>query len=195
MGEAIGLKLTFDNASADTWNVSGVQGGGRSVLGFEDRFLVSPKEGTTDPRAFLLGQPMIIEYLGQGGTRVGSEPVAMNVDLNDWIRFDRAGRYRVSALLHAGAGPQPEVAVNSNEIEIEIVPADDQWLAEQLRRAVAAFDSPAGTVAMDDKVNHLEKYAMIGEIKPDGQFSVIWKSKALIIPQPFFSLSDSAKTK
>ena len=58
-----------------------------------------------------------------------------------------------------------------------------------------SFDSPAGTVAMDDKVNHLAKYAMIGEIKPDGQFNVIWKSKALIIPQPFFSLSDSAKTK
>ncbi len=144
MGEAIGLKLTFDNASADTWNVSGVQGGGRSVLGFEDRFLVSPKEGTTDPRAFLLGQPMIIEYLGQGGTRVGSEPVAMNVDLNDWVRFDRPGWYRVSALLHAGAGLQPEVAVNSNEIELDIVPASEEWRAEQLRQAVAALEAPAG---------------------------------------------------
>jgi len=54
------------------------------------------------------------------------------------------------------------------------------------------FDSPAGPVKMDDKINHLEKTAMIGEIKPDGQFNVIWKSKDLIVPQPFFKL-DAAK--
>ncbi|MDN5286693.1 MAG: livG [Mucilaginibacter sp.] len=55
------------------------------------------------------------------------------------------------------------------------------------------FDSPAGPVKMDDKINHLEKTAMIGEIKPDGQFNVIWKSKGLIIPQPFFKLDDAKK--
>lgn len=55
------------------------------------------------------------------------------------------------------------------------------------------FDSPAGPVKMDDKINHLEKTAMIGEIKPDGQFNVIWKSKGLIIPQPFFKLNDAKK--
>lgn len=58
-----------------------------------------------------------------------------------------------------------------------------------------SFDSPAGEVKMDPKINHLAKYAMIGEIKPDGQFNVIWKSKGLIDPQPFFALTDSVKTK
>lgn len=51
------------------------------------------------------------------------------------------------------------------------------------------FDSPAGAVKMDDKVNHLAKPVLIGEIKPDGQFSVIWKSQGLIDPQPFFTLN------
>jgi len=51
------------------------------------------------------------------------------------------------------------------------------------------FDSPAGNVKMDDKVNHLAKPVLIGEIKPDGQFSVIWKSQGLIDPQPFFTLN------
>jgi urea transport system substrate-binding protein len=46
---------------------------------------------------------------------------------------------------------------------------------------------------MDDKINHLAKSAMIGEIKPDGQFNVIWKSQGLIAPQPFFSLDATAK--
>jgi urea transport system substrate-binding protein len=52
-----------------------------------------------------------------------------------------------------------------------------------------SFDSPAGPVKMDND-NHLEKVAMIGEIKPDGQFHVIWKSDSLIVPQPFFKLED-----
>ncbi|GAA0546559.1 urea ABC transporter substrate-binding protein [Chitinophaga japonensis] len=54
-----------------------------------------------------------------------------------------------------------------------------------------SFDAPAGTVKMDDKINHLAKSAMIGEIKPDGQFSVIWKSQGLIDPQPFFTLENN----
>jgi urea transport system substrate-binding protein len=57
-----------------------------------------------------------------------------------------------------------------------------------------SFDSPDGIVKMDDKINHLAKPVMIGEIKPDGQFNVIWKSKGLIAPQPFFALTDSVKT-
>ncbi|MEI9933703.1 MAG: transporter substrate-binding protein [Ferruginibacter sp.] len=56
-----------------------------------------------------------------------------------------------------------------------------------------SFDSPAGLVKMDNS-NHLEKAAMIGEIKPDGQFSVIWKSAGLIVPKPFFKLDDSGKS-
>jgi urea transport system substrate-binding protein len=51
------------------------------------------------------------------------------------------------------------------------------------------FDSPSGEVKMDDKINHLAKYAMIGEIKPDGQFDIIWKSQGLITPQPFFKFT------
>ncbi len=49
-----------------------------------------------------------------------------------------------------------------------------------------SFDSPAGTVTMDSKLNHLAKPALIGEIKPDGQFDIIWQSEGLIEPQPFF---------
>lgn len=56
-----------------------------------------------------------------------------------------------------------------------------------------SFDAPAGTVKMDDKINHLAKSVMIGEIKPDGQFNVIWKSEGLIAPQPFFTLDATAK--
>jgi len=150
MGEAIALKLTFDNPSKERWMVRGIEGGGRGVLGLmSDRFLVSPKEGTTDPWFFRMREG--VAYSGPGGMGIGEKPVTTNVDLNEWIRFDRAGSYRVSASFHAGAmllatSPRPpDVAMNSNEIEIEIIPASPEWLAEQLRQARAVLDAPAGT--------------------------------------------------
>ena len=144
MGEAISLKLSFDNSSAEEWMIRDVGGSRRSVFGLRnDGFLVSPKEGTADPRFFELREG----HGGSigGGPGVGAKPVSINVDLNEWVRFDGAGRYRVSALFHATSRQQPRgVAVNSNEIEIEIVPATREWLAEQLRQAVAVLDAPGG---------------------------------------------------
>lgn len=49
-----------------------------------------------------------------------------------------------------------------------------------------SFKSPDGyTMEMDAKNHHLHKPVMIGEIKGDGQFNVVWKSKGLIKAQPW----------
>jgi hypothetical protein len=143
MGEAIGLKLTFENSSAEEWMIRGV-GSGRSMYGLRnDGFLVTPKEGTADPRFFELREGH--GGSGPGGMGIGVKQRSTNVDLNEWGRFDRAGRYRVSGAFHANSRLQPQgVAVNSNEIEIEVVPPTREWLAEQLRQAVAILDAPAG---------------------------------------------------
>jgi hypothetical protein len=111
------------------------------VLGLmRDQFLVSPKEGTADPWSFRLREGF--GYSGGGGMAIGAKLTSTNVNLNEWVRFERAGRYRVSALIHVGHNVPAEVAVNSNEIEVEIVPADDEWLAAQLRQAVGVPDAP-----------------------------------------------------
>jgi len=48
------------------------------------------------------------------------------------------------------------------------------------------FKAPDGyTVEMDPKNHHLHKPVFIGEIRPDGQFNVVWKSKGLIKAQPW----------
>jgi HEAT repeat protein len=149
MGEAITLKLTFDNPSQERRVIYGIEGGGRGVLGLmSDRFLVSPREGTTDPWSFRLRECCV--YSGPGGMGLGAKQTVTNVDLNEWVRFDGAGRYRVSALFHTGAmlpaiPEQQPGAINSNQIEIEIIPASPEWLGEQLRQAVAVLDAPAGT--------------------------------------------------
>jgi urea transport system substrate-binding protein len=48
------------------------------------------------------------------------------------------------------------------------------------------FPAPSGFVLTMDATNHhLHKPVFIGEIRPDGQFSVVWKTKAPIRAQPW----------
>jgi urea transport system substrate-binding protein len=49
-----------------------------------------------------------------------------------------------------------------------------------------AFKAPSGyTLTMDATNHHLHKPVMIGEIKGDGQFSVVWKTKDVVRAQPW----------
>jgi urea transport system substrate-binding protein len=48
------------------------------------------------------------------------------------------------------------------------------------------FKSPSGfTLTMDKTNHHLHKPVMIGEIKADGQFNVVWKTKGPVRAQPW----------
>jgi len=48
------------------------------------------------------------------------------------------------------------------------------------------FKAPDGfTVKMDEKNHHLHKPVFIGEVKADGQFSVVWKTPAPVKAQPW----------
>jgi urea transport system substrate-binding protein len=48
------------------------------------------------------------------------------------------------------------------------------------------FKAPSGIVSqMDEKNHHLHKAVFIGEIKADGQFNVVWKTKGPIKAQPW----------
>jgi urea transport system substrate-binding protein len=48
------------------------------------------------------------------------------------------------------------------------------------------FKAPSGIVSkMDEKNHHLHKAVFIGEVKGDGQFNVVWKTKGPIKAQPW----------
>ncbi|MDW8324137.1 MAG: urea ABC transporter substrate-binding protein [Burkholderiales bacterium] len=48
------------------------------------------------------------------------------------------------------------------------------------------FKAPSGfVVKMDEKNHHLHKPVFIGEIRADGQFNIVWKSKGLVRAQPW----------
>lgn len=57
-----------------------------------------------------------------------------------------------------------------------------------VRKAMAGIsvNAPSGfTLKMDEKNHHLHKPVMIGEVRPDGQFSVVWKTKTPVRAQPW----------
>ena len=58
---------------------------------------------------------------------------------------------------------------------------------DKVRDAVIGqtFKAPCGFVLEMDANHHLHKPVMIGEVRPDGQFSVVWKTKEPIRAQPW----------
>jgi hypothetical protein len=142
IGEVIGLKLTFETSSPDIRMVA-ITGRDRPVLGLgRDRFLISPAAGTSDPLSYHIGQA--VSYSGFGGIYLHKKTTVARVDLNQWVRFERPGTYRVRASFHATGRQREDATVDSNEIEVEIVEADARWQAEQLREDVALLNSVSG---------------------------------------------------
>jgi hypothetical protein len=155
MGEEIGLKLAFetmrgaDDPTSDQpgWTIM-LNGHDRSVLGFRrDRFVVTPEAGVRDPWSYRLHEGMA--YSGSGGSRLTDKPLVLNIDLNQWIRFERPGHYTVRALVHATGPQRQDVEIESNQIAIDIVAADPQWQEEELTRDVAILNSSLSKIDGD----------------------------------------------
>ena len=48
------------------------------------------------------------------------------------------------------------------------------------------FPAPGGFMSkMDEKNHHLHKSVFIGEVKGDGQFNVVWKTKGPVVADPW----------
>ena len=145
IGEAIGLKLTFDNAgsaAADKWLVT-LTGRNRSVLGMgRDRFIVSPEAGTSDPWQYRFSGG--IAYSGPPGMYLREKPTVAHADLNQWVRFEKPGHYEIRAAFHATGPGREDLPLESNAIGIDIVAADPQWQAKELADAVAILTATNG---------------------------------------------------
>lgn len=143
IGEAIGLKGTLESMGiADTgppgWMI--MVNGARTVLSIgRDRFVVSPETGTRDPWEYRLHGPIV--YSGPAGMMLGNKPVALNIDLNQWVRFESAGHYGAHARFVVSGPQQQNVVVESNPIEFDIVPADPEWQARELASDIAILNS------------------------------------------------------
>ena len=134
LGEPIGLELAFTSSAAGKYSISG---GGEDRMGMEavrEEFRASPAEGTADPLADYFRGGMAFSGL-IWFRDLSAEPTVVKKDLNQWLRFTRPGHYRVRAISHRVSAEHKPVAVESNEIAIDLLD-DAAWRAAQLAEAV-----------------------------------------------------------
>ena len=145
MGETIPLLLNFSSKIKNKYEVNTALTDRSGRMDVE-HYKVTPAESVVDP---LLGHQS-----GMGGGIMSfrfltEQPWTLPRDLNEWVRFLRPGKYKLSVTSHratvkdasASMGSTP-VSVVSNEIELTIVAATPAWQREVFDKAVSVLDQP-----------------------------------------------------
>jgi hypothetical protein len=139
IGEIIQLELFFSSTVDDKFRIN-TQNGDRSGRLSKEAYNVEPRAGWADP----------LETYYQIGSSIGgglgsirtlsSEPALVNDQLNEWVRFDQPGEYRLTVTSRRVAQiPQ----VESNTVALTIIAATPEWQEQTLRKALAALaESP-----------------------------------------------------
>ena len=162
-GERIPLELAFSATVPDRWELDAAtydRSGRMHLEGFE----VEPADGVVDPLEDVFaagGGPL-------GGLRsmptLSSEAEVVHLTLNEWVRFDRAGSYRlvvttrrVRDLRLDRSDPAAIVPLVSNPVEIVIRDPDPAWEAEQLTEIDRSLGTPIETTIRDgcERLRHL----------------------------------------
>ncbi len=140
MGETIPIELAFSSSEPGRWKLDNAQSD-RSGRVHEEVYHLDPADGAVDP---------LREYFEQGTMGGGlystptltTQPQILHFDLNEWHRIDRPGKYRLYATssrlqdeTRNVPGQRGQVLVDSNLVEFEVLPADEQWQRDQLARA------------------------------------------------------------
>ena len=146
-GEIIPLELRFSSSLQDTYafDNANYDRSGRLMI---DTFVVDRTEAVVDPlHDYFMGGFGFIGGGIRGISTLDRTPQVVNYELNEWLRFERPGKYRVYVLseritkgkpYHSGNAPVKPV---SNIVEFEILPADPQWEQQTLAQAVKSIDS------------------------------------------------------
>ncbi|MFE0099046.1 urea ABC transporter substrate-binding protein [Streptomyces sp. NPDC059009] len=100
-------------------------------------------------------------------------------------RFVAAFKKRYGA--HRAIADSMEAAYTSVHLWAQAVREAGSADAAAVLEAVPgqSYDAPEGQVYVDEHNLHTWKTARIGQIRPDGQVTVVWASEALIHPMPY----------
>ena len=150
-GELITIEMLFTSSIANTYKLD-ARNYDRSGHLEADEYHVDPSVGTSEPLKDYLQTGMF------GGSMGGlmplpplleDKPYVIVQDLNEFVRFDRPGKYRlyVTNKRVGKFDPQQPDRANtlfrstSNTIELEILTADRDWQIQKLRETLAVVDS------------------------------------------------------
>jgi hypothetical protein len=185
-GELIPLDLAFTATTSNRFSINMASYDRSGRMRYET-FVVNPAGGTADPLAVYF--KAFRGFLGGGLTNfqyLSSKPFVMHLQLNEWARFDRPGMYHVSVISHRvtdqGAGghaPRP-VELRSNELVLEISPADPAWQMEELARirTILGQFPPTGSVRPDDQRTHaLKRLRYLGNVDAAQEMARLFRSE------------------
>lgn len=149
-GERIPLDLAFTAKSPNRFklNLATYDRNGRSSL---DKFLVEPSEGSKDPLAAyfksipgMFGSPNNFLF-------VSDTPTLIHLDLNEWVSFDKPGKFRLT-VVSSRVGDVSEGNANfggvrtqteSNPIELQITEPEPDWQRSTLQNILGELSHPA----------------------------------------------------
>ncbi len=149
IGERIPLNLSFSVAEPNRYEITGSSSNRQCLMGYEE-FEVTPKKGWTDPLATYYSGGCEGSFLSTLGV-LSSEPTVVQHDLNEWVRFDQPGVYRLTVTSHRVDEPaspskaDDHLSLTSNPIELRIVPATPAWQRARLNSILQKLHAvPAG---------------------------------------------------
>jgi hypothetical protein len=151
IGEAIPIELRFSSSLSHTYgfDYSTYDRSGRMLT---DRFVVDPSDGQADPLADYFGTGILGGLTGglRGRPVLGSEPISITAHLNEWVRFDRPGRYKVFArsqrirreVFGASGAHVEDVEIASGMIELTIIEPEPGWMQAEVDRMSRLVGNP-----------------------------------------------------
>lgn len=149
-GEIIPLTAAFASHLPKAYRLN-TDPGSRDLAWNSDAFQVDAPTGATDPLRVYYDHEFGVSYNGPGPgfQPLAAHPVTIPYTLNEWLRFDAPGRYRV--YLTSGrvvaAGKRHEDfffqgrAMASNAVDLEILPDDPAWADRTLQQALPLFNA------------------------------------------------------
>lgn len=138
IGEVVPLDLWFSSTVAGKYSIFSATSD-RTGRGNHDEFIVEPKSWWQDPLDLYF---RVATFIGGGLSGIPSlspRPIAVGVDLNEWVRCEVPGDYTVRVRSHRAHLTLPahgEQVVVSSPLSLTIVPATAEWQQATLRKAV-----------------------------------------------------------
>jgi hypothetical protein len=152
-GEMLKLDLSYSSSTPNTYVLDTASYDRSGRLDIDD-FVVDRSESVVDPLDDYFNSSLF-GFIG-GGLRgypeLTNKPEVITVELNEWMRFDKPGRYRLYVISNRVAKMKVKgdpfggtgQATVSNVLEFEILPADKKWAAQKLNEAVTLLAKPDG---------------------------------------------------
>lgn len=154
IGEKVELELAFSTTAPDKYLFVNSSSRDHNNFFNYEHYVISPSEGVIDPQphqndgVFLISGSWL-----HGLPHPISESITRHVDLNDWIRFLKPGHYVLTtvtsgfSLLGETISPDNRrLSIKSNQVEFDIIPADQAWAASELADIIGVLDSSAATL-------------------------------------------------